>query len=78
MKRILAIALIGIVTLTSFAWTPYLLESPAVMAFVLSRSFWPAMFGALLVLGSVFAACAAAVVFHPARLTGRTEPEGGK
>lgn len=78
MKRILFIGLVALVTLTSFAWTPYLLESPAVMAFVLSNSFWPAMFGALLVLGSTFAACAAAMVFHPARLTGRTEPEGGK
>ena len=78
MKRILAIALIGLIALTAHAWTPLLLDSPAVRAFVLSDSFGPAVFGALLVLGALCAAVGAAIVFHPASLAGRTEPEGGE
>ncbi|EJL21928.1 hypothetical protein [Novosphingobium sp. AP12] len=77
MKRILAIGLIALAVFTAHAWTPVLLDSPAVMAFVLSDAFWPEMFGAVLVIGMLFAACAAAILFHPGSLSGRTEPEGG-
>jgi heme/copper-type cytochrome/quinol oxidase subunit 1 len=77
MKHVLTICLIALVVFTAHAWTPLLLDSPAVMAFVTSKAFWPAMFGAVLVIGLLFAAAAAAILFHPGSLSGRTEPEGG-
>jgi hypothetical protein len=76
-RFVLIIGLIALVVFTAHAWTAPLLDSPAVKAFVLSDDFWPAMLGAVLLIGFLFAAGAAAILFHPARLTGRTEPEGG-
>lgn len=78
MKRLLAIALIALVVFTAHAWTPLLLASPTVTAFVLSSAFWPATFGAVLVIGSLCAATAAALLFHPDALSGRTLPERGE
>lgn len=77
MKSLLAIALIAVVTFTAHLWTPLLLERPAMLAFVLSDRFWPAVLGMVLAIAFICAAATAALVFHPGSLTGR-EPEGGE
>lgn len=77
MRAALIIALIAIAALTSHAWTPRLLESPRVMAFVLSSSFWPVLFGgiALAIAAAIGLILILALTPSP---TGRTEPEGGE
>lgn len=75
-KRIAIIGALALVVFTSHAWTQVLLDSSALKAFVLSSSFWPAVFGGVLVLLSFIAAVVAAYVFHTARLTGRTGSGG--
>ncbi|MFC0204700.1 hypothetical protein [Novosphingobium soli] len=78
MKRIAVMLAIALVAFTAHAWTPLLLESPDVRAFVLSDLFWPAMFGGAFAISSICAAAAAAILFHPDRLSGRTGRERGE
>ncbi len=78
MRTIAIISLLTLVGCTAFAWTPFLLENPQVMAFVLSDRFWPTVFAVLLAFGAISAAACAALVFHPGSLSGRTVPDGGE
>lgn len=71
----IAIALIALVTFTSHIWTAAVLEHPAALAFVLSDHFWPALFGAVVVIAIFAAAAFSAAAFHPDALSGRL-PEG--
>lgn len=56
------------------AWFAQLTEDPAFRAFVLSAAFWRIFFAAMFLIASIGAFSCAALVFHPARLSGRTEP----
>lgn len=77
MRPFVALGLFALVVFTAHAWTPFLLESPAIKAFVLSDRFWPAVFGVVAMLAFLGAASCAALVFHPGALSGR-RPEGGE
>jgi len=78
MRRAASILALTLAGCTAHAWTPLLLDSPAVMAFVLSDRFWPTVFTLSLAFGAIAAAASAALVFHPGSLSGRTGPEGGE
>lgn len=77
MKTLLAMALIAIAALTSHAWTPAMLDSPRIMAFVLSNSFWPTIFGGIALALAAGLALILILALTPSP-TGRTEPEGGE
>lgn len=51
-----------------------IVQHPAVRQFVLSPLFWPTVIGIAVIIGS----SGAALMFHPARLTGRNVPERGE
>lgn len=78
MKRAAVILMIGCVVMTAHAWTVSLLDNPAVLAFVLSSSFWPSVVGGIALAIAALTGLVCALAFIPGSPSGRTGREHGE